>query len=154
MKKIINPYDKTPGYFCFGCSHNNPFGLHMDFYEDGEEVVSVWDPQERFQGYHNILHGGIQATLMDEAASWLVYSRMKISGVTSKLDIKYKRPVPTDKGAIKVRAKLREMKRNLAFIHVQLTDAEGNLCAEADAVFYTYTREYSIKHLGLPEDSE
>jgi acyl-coenzyme A thioesterase PaaI-like protein len=89
---------------------------------------------------------------MDEAASWLVYSKMQTSGVTSKLDIKYKRPVPTDKGAIKVRARLKEMKRNLAFIHVQLTDADDNLCSEADAVFYTYTREYSIKHLGLPEN--
>ena len=39
MKKIINPWSGNPKYNCFGCSPNNPFGLHMEFYEDGDYLV-------------------------------------------------------------------------------------------------------------------
>ena len=42
MKKIINPWSGNPKYNCFGCSTNNPFGLHMEFYEDGDYLVK-WD---------------------------------------------------------------------------------------------------------------
>ena len=35
-KKIINPWRNHEGYNCFGCSPDNPIGLHLEFYEDGE----------------------------------------------------------------------------------------------------------------------
>ena len=35
MKKIINPWRNHEGYNCFGCSPDNPIGLHLEFYEDG-----------------------------------------------------------------------------------------------------------------------
>ena len=42
MKKIINPWRDHPGYNCFGCCPDNPIGLHMEFYEDGDYIVSKW----------------------------------------------------------------------------------------------------------------
>ena len=39
MKKIINPWRNHEGYNCFGCSPDNPIGLHMEFYEDGDYIV-------------------------------------------------------------------------------------------------------------------
>jgi len=65
------------GYQCFGCAPHNHNGLQMSFAEDGEYVVSEWEPKDYFQGYYNVLHGGIQATLMDEIASWLVQIKLK-----------------------------------------------------------------------------
>ncbi len=38
----------------------------MEFYEDGDEVVSIWKPRPEYQGWIDTLHGGIQAVLMDE----------------------------------------------------------------------------------------
>ena len=154
FKKIKNPYNGLPGYNCFGCSRNNAMGLQMEFYYDGEKLISKWTPQPQYQGYNNILHGGIQATLMDEVASWLVYATMHTSGVTSRLDIKYKKPVATDKGAITLQATLKEIKKNLAYISIVLMNADEVVCAEAEAVFFTYPREYCIKNLGFPEDAE
>ena len=43
MKKIINPWKGLEGYNCFGCASNNEAGLKMEFYEDGDEVVSIWN---------------------------------------------------------------------------------------------------------------
>ncbi len=54
MKKIINPWRRSaegrlqsknhPEYNCFGCCPENPIGLHMEFYEDGDYIVSTWHP--------------------------------------------------------------------------------------------------------------
>ena len=42
MKKIINPWRDHPEYNCFGCCPDNPIGLHMEFFEDGDYIVSKW----------------------------------------------------------------------------------------------------------------
>ena len=68
-RKIFNPYRDLKGYNCFGCSLNNMDGLRLEFIEDGEYLKSEWQPEDKFQGYINILHGGIQATLLDEIAN-------------------------------------------------------------------------------------
>ena len=49
MEKIINPWEGMEGYFCFGCAPNNESGLKMEFYEDGDEIVSKWVPEARFK---------------------------------------------------------------------------------------------------------
>ncbi len=51
MKKIINPGKGLEGYNCFGCAPNNEAGVRMDFYEDGEEIVSIWKPRPEYQGW-------------------------------------------------------------------------------------------------------
>ena len=65
MKKIINPWQKLEGYNCFGCSPDNEYGVKMEFYEDGDEVVSIWKPDGHYQGFLHTLHGGIQSVLLD-----------------------------------------------------------------------------------------
>ena len=53
MKKIINPWKDLEGYNCFGCAPNNESGVKMEFYEDGDEVVSIWKPRPENQGWLN-----------------------------------------------------------------------------------------------------
>ena len=74
MKKIKNPYAglEEQGYNCFACCPSNPFGLKMEFYEDGDDIVCLWNPHPNFQSWLNTLHGGIQSTLMDELGGWVV----------------------------------------------------------------------------------
>ena len=38
------------GYNCIGCSPDNPFGLHLCFYEDGDDIVTTWKPSPLYQG--------------------------------------------------------------------------------------------------------
>lgn len=150
MKPVSNPFVSLPGYNCFGCSPDNPSGLHMRFFEEGEEVVSEWNPAEHFQGYHNVLHGGIQATLMDEIASWVVYVRLKTAGFTSRADIRYRKAVYVNQGPLTLRAKSVGMRRNLADIEVSLTDASGQLCAEGLFTYFTYPEEKAREQMFYP----
>ncbi len=152
MKKINNPYADMPGYQCFGCSPKNEHGLQMSFFEDGDEVICNWQPRGFLQGYHNVLHGGIQATLMDEIGSWLVQVKLKTAGVTSTLSVKYMHTVYVNQGEITLKARLLGMRRNLADIEVNLFDSGGKLCAKGELVYYTFSQEMAKKKLNFPAD--
>ena len=68
MKKLINPWRNHPEYDCFGCCPENPIGLHMEFYEDGDYIISTWHPSTHYQGWVNTMHGGILSTLIGARA--------------------------------------------------------------------------------------
>jgi acyl-coenzyme A thioesterase PaaI-like protein len=150
MRKIKNPYTITEGYNCFGCSPHNECGLQMQFFEEGDEIISIWEPKDHFQGYGHILHGGIQTTLLDEIASWVVFAKLKTGGVTSKIETQFKKPVYTNKGKITLKARLHEMKRNIARIYTSLYDSENNLCSEGFVDYFTFSEEVSRKRLRYP----
>ncbi len=154
MKKLRNPFTKLQGYNCFGCSPNNQVGLHLTFTEEGDEIVSHWEPDLNYQGYFNILHGGIQATLMDEIASWTVYVKVKTAGFTSKAEIRYLKPVGMDQGPVTLRSKVKQMRRNLADIQVLLFDKNKTLCAEGILTFFTFPLEKSQHSMYYPDHRE
>lgn len=91
MKKIINPWKGLEGYNCFGCAPDNEAGVRMEFYEDGDEIVSVWKPRPEYQGWIDTLHGGIQAVLLDEICAWTVLRKLQTTGVTSKMETRYRK---------------------------------------------------------------
>lgn len=152
MKKLINPYTQISGYYCFGCSPDNKHGLQMEFKDEGEFVICEWNPKPHFQGYREVLHGGIQATLMDEIASWCVQVKAKTAGVTSKLNIRYKSPAYTSQGKILIKARLIEKRRNLADVEVFLYNSENNLCAEGLITYFLFPLKFAKEKLYFPSD--
>lgn len=148
MNKLTNPYpDKSP---CFGCSPSNPIGLHLHFYEDGEDIVSVWKPGTHYQGFINILHGGIQATIMDEIASWTVMVKAKTAGVTSDMRIKYHKPVRMDKGNITIRSTITEKHKRLLTIYTRITDKNDCLCTEGWITYFAFPEEVAKRKYYYP----
>ena len=150
MIKLKNPYASFPGYSCFACSPSNPSGLHMEFYKDGDEILSKWDPSEHYQGFHDILHGGIQATMMDEIASWVVFVMFDTAGMTYQLNTRFRKPVLISKGIVTVRATLVQQQKRVAEIEARLYDGENMLCAEGTANYFIMPREKAVKELHFP----
>ncbi len=150
MRKIINPYAELEGYNCFGCSPHNDLGMQMEFFEDGEYIVSKWDPKKHLTGYGNILHGGIQSTILDEIASWVVYVKVKTAGVTANLNVKFKNTVFVDKGELAIRAKLVEQNKRFATIHAELLNAEGKVCSEAEVKYFIFPPEVATRKYHYP----
>lgn len=154
-KRIINPYVGMEGYNCFACSPDNPVGLHLTFFEEGDDIVTHWTPTDLYTGWTHTLHGGIQALLIDEVCGWVVARKVKTAGVTSNMEMHYKRPVHTDGQEVMVRAHIREQRRNIVLIDATLYDGEGNVCTEATCTYFTFSVEKSIREMNyLPCDVE
>jgi uncharacterized protein (TIGR00369 family) len=138
MRKIknIHLHDDPNVYQCFGCSPFNDLGLHLEFWEDGDEVVSFWKPRQLLQGYPNVLHGGIQSTLLDEIGGWIVYVKCGTVGFTAEMKVRFKKPVLVDQETITIRGRLTEQTTRMATIHSRLINSSGVVCAEAELHFF------------------
>ncbi len=145
MKKLINPYLDKEGYNCFGCSPANPIGLHLEFWEDGEDVVATWRPNVNFDGWVETLHGGIISTLIDEIANWVLSRRLQTAGVTTKLEVKFRRPVSTRDSQITLRGRITGNVRNYYTVHVTLHDSRGNLCDEGNVTYCMFPIEKALE---------
>ncbi|HKK58408.1 MAG TPA: PaaI family thioesterase [Salinivirga sp.] len=151
MIKLNNPYAKLEGYNCFACAPDNHDGLKMTFYEDGEEVVSEWQPTKQFEGFYHVLHGGIQATIMDEIANWVVAIKTDTSGMTIEMTTQYHKPVMIEDGhPVTIRARLTEKNRKKAHIHAQIFNFAGDLCSEGKVVYYLFPPQVAAKKLYYP----
>ena len=140
MRKIKNPLMQKEGYDCFGCSPDNPIGIHMEFYEDGDDIVSFWNPKTHYQGWVDTMHGGILATIADETAGWVVFRKLQTSGMTTKLELKYKKPVMTTDPQITVRGRIAEQRRNLVTIDVSIENSKGEACVEGRATYFAFNK--------------
>ena len=149
MKKIKNPYNPEVNR-CFACSTSNPIGLRLTFEEEGKYLLATWSPTEFYQGYVNILHGGIIATLLDEIGAWCLNVKRGTAGVTSKLCISYHKPVFMSKGDVSLKAEITGVHEKQTDIHCYLYDSSGNLCAEAESEFFTYPEEVAKRKFGFP----
>ncbi|MCD7901243.1 MAG: PaaI family thioesterase [Bacteroides sp.] len=141
MKKIINPWKDVKGYNCFGCAPSNPAGVKMEFYEDGDEIISRWKPRPEYQGWLDTLHGGIQAVLLDEICAWVILRKLQTTGVTSKMETRYMKSVNTTDDYIELRAKIQEKKRNIILIEAYLYNQQGELCTKALCTYFTFSHE-------------
>lgn len=148
-KKIKNPWLGKEGYNCFGCAPHNEYGLQMEFYEEGDKVVSLWKPRPQFQGWIDTLHGGIQAVLLDEICAWVVLRKLQRAGVTSKMETQYKRPVMTTDDHIRLEAQIVEQRRNLVTVDAAIYNSEGQLCTQAQCLYFTFSPEKSRTEMGL-----
>lgn len=153
-RPLKNPFASLNGYQCFGCSPNNTFGLQLEFIEVEDGVSAVWQPKSHFEGWKNVLHGGIQATLMDEIASWLVFAKLHTSGVTSKMEVQLLKPVHINQGEIQLTARLREMQKNVAVIDTTIINAGGVVCASGTMHYFTYPQEVARRKLWYPGEEK
>lgn len=152
MRHIRNPFLNLPGYSCFGCSPDNENGLRMSFSEDGDDIVCSWAAQQKFVGYGGIVHGGIQATLHDEIASWVVFCKLATAGFTERLEIDFRNPVRVDASPLTLHSRLEGMDGNKARIRTLLYDANGKLGSESLAIYFTLPQRIARKKMAFPED--
>ena len=145
MEKIKNPWVGLDGYKCFGCAPDNEHGLRLEFFEDGDDVVATWKPEPCYQGWLDTLHGGIQSTLMDELAGWVVFRKLQTAGVTSRLDARFLKSISTNEPFLTIRGRIKERKRAAVFIETEIYDSKGELCTRADIVYFAMPQERAEK---------
>lgn len=121
---------------CFVCGVENPYGLKLKFYETapGEVAADICLP-ESYQGYPGIVHGGIIAAMLDEAAG---RSQMGNNGeprfmFTARLQINYRRNVPVGQ-PLRLVGKAGSAKRRTATATSAILNQQGEVLADAEAL--------------------
>jgi acyl-coenzyme A thioesterase PaaI-like protein len=122
----------------------------MEFYEDGDEIVSIWKPEPKYQSWLNTLHGGIQALLLDEICGWVVSRKLQTTGVTSKMETRYLKPVSTDDEYLVLRASIKEQRRNIVIIEASLYNSQQVLCSQAVCTYFTLSPEKAKEQMHFP----
>lgn len=138
--EIVNPYSNiydSSSYQCFGCSPHNKCALDIKFYLEKNIFYGKWQPENRFEGYHGIVHGGIQATLMDEAASWYIYSQVGTAGVTKSMDIEYILPTRVTSNAVYIKVSEINRDGNEVSLKTEIIH-EDKVRAIANIVYFTF----------------
>jgi uncharacterized protein (TIGR00369 family) len=123
------------GGHCFGCGPANPQGLHLDFTIDSEAHTSTALVRlTRFhEGPPGHIHGGIIATLMDEAMSKL-NRPLGALAMTRNMEVDYLRPSPLNQLLTLTGRHLRREGRKL-FHEAELTSSDGTVLARARGLF-------------------
>lgn len=136
-RRLANPFTGGRGDKCFGCSQGNRHGLGLAMEEDGDGVMSRWKPDARFQSWDGVLHGGITATILDETAGWAAMRRFRRAAMTTRIDVRYLKPVMVADPFIVARARYSgRVNEKIARFRATLESAAGVVCAEADADYY------------------
>lgn len=126
---------QTNSKMCFICGVDNPYGLKAEFYEmENNTVVTFVEYKEIHQSYPGRTHGGLISALLDEIAGRAIWIYEDVWGVTTNLNVKFRKVVPYGTKLKAVGEITKNTKR--AFVGVgKLYDNEGNLLAEAEATY-------------------
>lgn len=136
---IIN--DDVVDHWCFGCGNLNETGLKLRFRaRDDHSVWAEFTPSRVYEGYLGMTHGGILATILDEAMSWAITNAGDI-GVTARMSITFRRPASVG-AALRVSGEVRQKRSRTIDAQAEIREvSSGELLAEADARFVRVTRE-------------
>jgi acyl-coenzyme A thioesterase PaaI-like protein len=130
------PVIKQPGSrSCFVCGRENPHGLKLEFFTQAPGVVVAnYTVSPDYQGYPGVVHGGIIASMLDEATGRSVMDGSP-SGftVTSQLSIRYRKPVPVGQ-PIQVIGRAGDRRGRVSKATGEIRGQDGAILAVADAV--------------------
>jgi len=132
------PYESD--HYCFACGAANPIGLHLRFtYADGT-AEALFTAERAHQGYPGIMHGGLVATLLDEA---MAHAAIAAHGaaVTGDLHVRMRgQGVPLGR-PLRLQGRVTGGRGRLVLTAATLRDEEGRLLAQAEGKFMVVPEE-------------
>ena len=120
------------GDMCFACGHSNPIGLKLAFELDGDEYVTTFEVRPEHQGWAGIVHGGLLATVLDEAMARLLWEK-RINAITGRLEVRYHKPVAVGE-ALEIRGRIARHRPPLVETTAEARRPDATLVAEAKAL--------------------
>lgn len=133
-----------PGNVCFGCGIDNPQGLQIKSYWEGEDSVCHWHSKEHFHGWPSLLNGGVMATLVDcHCMCTAMAYAYKMEGrpldsephykyATGTMTVKYLKPTSNDH-PVELRAVVSEAKGRKTTVQCKIF-SQGELTGEAEVI--------------------
>lgn len=128
-----------PANRCFGCSPHNERGLRMQFVERAPGIVeSRYTAAAHLCGKEGVIHGGVQAALLDEAMGAAIHSALEHSQegdgsiATADFRLRYRRPAPTGV-ELRIVARVTRTEGRSHFVDGEILDARDERLTFAEA---------------------
>jgi uncharacterized protein (TIGR00369 family) len=127
--------EPNPSNKCFGCGGDNAGGMKLTFEQDNvnRKIVGRFVLGERFQGGGGFAHGGIIATLLDEAMGKVCRFR-EVRAVTAELTVEYLKPINVQ-SEIVVEGRETEQKGRNLFMTGEIRNGVGEVLARGRGRF-------------------
>jgi uncharacterized protein (TIGR00369 family) len=125
---ITQPMKLEDDHYCFVCGKRNTDGLNLNFLCAEGKAFAEFVLRKKFQGYKDIVHGGIIAAILDEAMIKAVLAR-GIHAVTAEIAVRFKAPLFTDERAL-VTAEITKTGKKLVAAGAIIKKDDGHIIAE------------------------
>jgi acyl-coenzyme A thioesterase PaaI-like protein len=143
MKAVQDFYPDELSH-CYGCGRNNPHGLHIRTFWDGDQTVARLMPEPYHTAIPGYVYGGLIASLIDchgvgsaaaatyraEGRDW--GSEPPLRFVTASLKVDYLAPTP-EGVELELRGEIVEVGARKVVVDVNL-QASGALCARGRVI--------------------
>jgi uncharacterized protein (TIGR00369 family) len=137
-REQLSPLAHSAQNHCFGCGPASEVGLKLEFSVTlANEVVCFAQISNHYEGPPGYLHGGIIATILDEAMSKSNRAHGK-TAMTRQMQVEYLRPVPSN-APIRIEGKLTRLEGRKLFTEARILNPEGVTLASATALFLVVT---------------
>jgi uncharacterized protein (TIGR00369 family) len=130
-----NPKLKAPQNHCFACGKDNPHGMHLKFFIDeaSRQAVCKFKLARRYQGPPGHAHGGIIATILDEAMG-KINKLSNVIALTRNMRVDYLKPVPLGK-PLTVTGRSQQVSGREHINVAEITSDEGVILARSTGTF-------------------
>jgi uncharacterized protein (TIGR00369 family) len=124
-----------PKNHCFGCGKDNPEGMQLKFYLDDATRRATCDFEltRRYTGPPGHCHGGVIATILDEAMGKVNKFR-NVLALTKSMQVDYLLPVPLGK-PLKVVGYEKSVEGRTHINMAEIRNEEGLLLARSTGTF-------------------
>jgi len=128
-------YIRLQKNFCFACGKNNPEGMRLRFTYDEEHDLFVcrFRLSKRYTGPPGHTHGGIIATILDEAMG-KVNKLRHVVALTSTITVDYFKPVPLNK-PLRVESREVRVRGRYHTNAAEILNQKGEVLAKSTGLF-------------------
>jgi uncharacterized protein (TIGR00369 family) len=128
-------YVRLQKNYCFVCGKNNSDGMHLRFTYDEERdcFVCRFRLGKRYTGPPGHCHGGIIATILDEAMG-KVNKLRQVVAVTAEITVNYLKPVPLNQ-SLRVESRELKVKGRRHINAAEILNQEGEVLARGRGLF-------------------
>ena len=121
---------------CFACGVDNKRGLGLKFITEDNMVVCRFSLDEDFNGWPGVAHGGIVATVLDEAAYYAISLDDNWGqGLTINMNLDYKLPTPVNEPLL-LQGWVEKNRRNILYCQTRLfRETDMKLLAQAEVSY-------------------
>lgn len=124
--------------YCFVCGKLNPAGLRITFSPINNRIYAEFTLEKAYQGYKDIIHGGIITSILDEA---MIHAALAqgCTAITAEMYVRLRNPLLVGEAAF-VEAEIKKSGRRLIEAEACIKRTDSRIVAEGQGKFIVLSK--------------